>query len=139
MGSAGAGLLAAELALRGHFVFSAGVALMVAAGLAAWRRALRTTPGSPRRLLVSADGRLHVLTVGGEIDPVHLDASAIRLGRHLLLRLRGGGQYRLLLGPDNVEPAMLAALGRRLAGAASPAATAIHSTSENDPGTGRLP
>lgn len=132
-------LLTAELAWRGHFVAAPVVVLLVVALGLHWRRTLRMRPESPRRLLLAADGRFHVMTVGGGVDPVHLDPAGIRLGRHLLLLLRGGGRYRLLLGPDNVEPAVLAALGRRLAGAVAPAATAIHSASETDPGAGRLP
>lgn len=70
---------------------------------------------TPRRLLLAADGRIHLLTARGQIQEVQLAGSSLRLGAWLLLGLRGSaGMHRLLLGPDNVAPADLAALRRRL-------------------------
>jgi hypothetical protein len=104
-----------ELALLGHWL----VALM-ASGLAAgsawqWLRPRQGTAATPRRLLLAADGRWHVLTVSGALEPLALQPASLRLGRWLLLLFRNGGRtHRLLLGPDNLEPSQLAALQRRL-------------------------
>lgn len=69
-----------------------------------------------RRLLLSADGRLHGLAANGEVLDLRLHPSSLSLGRWLLLRVTGAGhRHVLLLGPDNVAPAALAELRRRLA------------------------
>ena len=104
-----------ELLLRGHWVVAA---LITGIGLLAWLRRQRGPQRRqrPRRLLLAADGRLHVLTVDGGINAVRLHPSSLRLGPWLILVLNHAGHkpYRLLLGPDNLDEAMLAALRRRM-------------------------
>jgi hypothetical protein len=109
------GLYATELLLLGHpLAASAVLAIMV--GL--WwlrQRAVCPCRSRPRRLLIAADGRLHLLTVGGAVVEVSLDPASMRLGPWLLLVMRGeAGVMRLLLGPDNLDAPQLAALRRRL-------------------------
>lgn len=67
------------------------------------------------RLVVEGSGAVRLETSGGPC-PVTLDRRSLRLGPHLLLVLRSpaGRSFRLLLGPDNLAPAELAALRRRL-------------------------
>lgn len=109
------GVYLAQLIYLGHLLVAT---LVVALGAAfAWnlRRAAGTTR-SARRLLLAADGRLHLLDPGGRLLPVRLHPASMRLGPWLLLVLvTGTGPQRLLLGPDNVDPGRLAALRRRVA------------------------
>jgi hypothetical protein len=104
-----------ELALFGHW-WLALAALALAARFAwLWVRSGRSAPGSPRRLLLAADGRCHLLTVSGTVEELALHPASLRLGRWLLLLFRSGGRtHRFLLGPDNLAPAELAALQRRI-------------------------
>jgi hypothetical protein len=111
-------LHALELALRGHplaalAMFGTGAVCLI------WLRSTWRSPAQgARRLLLLADGRALLLTVAGEVQPVALSASSLRLGAWLLLVLHGPRVcYRLLLGPDNLEAASLSALRRRLVAA----------------------
>lgn len=106
-----------ELLILGHWIIGGIVAVLLVAVLLP-ARPMQAMPAAatPRRLLLSADGRLHLLTVGGSIEAVNVHPSSLRLGSWLLLRLtNGSANYRLLLGPDNVDAAMLATLRRRMA------------------------
>lgn len=111
----GQAAFALELLLLGHGAAAVLVlSLAMAPGLQQ-RMPRLAVSRAPRRLLVAADGRLHLLGVGGDVEPVRLQGSSLRLGPWLLLSLRGEGRvHRLLLGPDNVPPALLAALRRRM-------------------------
>lgn len=104
-----------QLVLLGHL--RVAVPAAVAAGAFAWlSRAAPRSSKPARRLLWSADGRLHLLEAGGSVVPVTLQSSSMRLGRWLLLVLRDdAGTRRWLVGPDNLDPAGLAALRRRVA------------------------
>lgn len=75
----------------------------------------------PRRLLVTADGRLHLLRVSGAVSTVQLHASTQYLGAWTVLVVaRGRARTRVFLGPDTLDPARLAALRRRLLSARNP-------------------
>jgi hypothetical protein len=72
-----------------------------------------------RRLLLAADGSLHVHCIGGATLAVTLAGESLWLGRTVLLVLRAPGRtHRLLLGPGNLDAFTLATLRRRLRGAA---------------------
>jgi hypothetical protein len=104
-----------ELLLGGHY-FVAAASAVVAVALP-WREpgARRHRDAIPHRLVWAADGRIFLLTPGAPPAAASLDPASQRLGRHLLLVLRcDGRRQRWLLGPDNVAPAVLAALLRRL-------------------------
>lgn len=93
-----------------------------AVAVSAWlgRQPLRP-PGAGRRLLLTADGHLQLLMSSGELQAVHVHPSSMRLGSWVLLRLvTPRGRQSVLLGPDNTEPAALAALRRRLTSGAAP-------------------
>ena len=108
-------LYATELLLLGHALAGSAVLAMVAGLWWLRQREARPHRCCPRRLLIAADGRLHILTVGGALAEVSLDPASLRLGPWLLLVLRGEGRVmRLLLGPDNLDPSQLAALRWRL-------------------------
>lgn len=119
-GMAGAIVLhSVELILSSHLL-AAAMLLLVSAACGTWHRHARVLD-APRRLLVTADGTLHVITVGGALEAVTVHRVSMRLGRWLLLRLDGRKQVLyFVLGPDNVDPATLAALHRRLRGLAQP-------------------
>lgn len=105
----------AELVRHGHPLAGAGT--LAAAGMALWlwRDGGQGRPGQPRRLVVTADGRLFLHLHGGAVEQADLAPSSLRLGRHLLLVLHCGKyRYRLLLGPDNLDGPDLSALQRRL-------------------------
>jgi hypothetical protein len=113
---------ALELLLLRHWL----VALLVA-GLA-----VACLPGHRasglRCLWLEGDGRLFLIRETGGVEQVWLGSAALRLGPYLLLVLHGvTGSRHLLLGPDNLAAAELAALGRRLAGGTASPATALHS------------
>jgi len=115
-------LYCVELLLCGHWLVASGVTLSAASGL--WpRRAAR-----PQRLRIDPAGRLWLQWAGACWEHWQLDPVSMRCGAHLLLVMRGGrGRQRLLLGPDNVPPAALAALHRRLLAGPARATTALHS------------
>lgn len=104
-----------QLLMLGHLRVALPVAL--ACGAFAWfSGAARSTPRPVRRLLLSADGRLHLLEAGGKVVLATLQPCSMRLGPWLLLVLRDDeGTRRLLLGPDNLDPDHLAALRRQVA------------------------
>ena len=107
---------------EGHFVGAAylGLELMDLARKPMGRQPLRP-PGAARRLLLTADGHLQLLMSSGELQAVHVHPSSMRLGSWVLLRLvTPRGRQSVLLGPDNTEPAALAALRRRLTSGAAP-------------------
>lgn len=113
------GLYAGQLFLSRHWLMGLSTLTLWALTVLAMRRMTPRDPGAPRRLLVAADGRLHVATVGGEVEPVQLAGESLWLGTAVLLVLRASGRkYRLLLGRGNLEPSQLASLRRRLRGAA---------------------
>lgn len=108
-------LHAAELFRHGHplaaFLMLAGTG----GALWAWRLSGRLWPARPRRLVLAADGQIYLQLYGGAVEPATLGGASLRLGRRLLLVLQcRKRRYRLLLGPDNLAPAELAALQRRL-------------------------
>lgn len=106
---------ALELAWLGHWIAAPGLLMVALACTWQFRRAGRQRGRGLRRLLVSADGRLHGLTAGGELLAFRLHPASMSLGNWLFLRLVGEGRTeRFVLGPDNVAPASLAELRRRL-------------------------
>lgn len=109
------GIYLVQLLLLDHFVVGAMVALLAAAS--GWQCRGRNSPvTTAQRLLLSADGRVHLLEAGGRVVAAVLHPSSMRLGPWLLLVLQvETGTRRLLLGPDNVAPGQLAALRRRVA------------------------
>lgn len=114
-------LLAALLAHGGHLAWAeqwlAAFLLLLLSGVGIWRLRAMDPPArdAPVRLLMSADGRIHLLTAGASLQPAILDPSSMRLGPWLLLVLNGpAGTCRLVLGPGNVEAGALACLRRRL-------------------------
>lgn len=113
-------LYALELWLTGHRLAAPAVLLAAAAG------ARRRSAGSDHgHLVLLADGRLF-LRRGQAMEEVRLAPASLRLGPHLLLVLRGERRtVRVLLGPDNLPPDLLAACQRRLPRSA-PAGTALH-------------
>ena len=109
-------LFALELAWIGHWPAAAGVVALATCWLGCCRRRGRDGRGQLRRLLVSATGQLHGMRGNGELVGLQVHPASLCLGRWLLLRLEGGADsHVLLLGPDNMEPAALAALRRRTA------------------------
>jgi len=91
-------------------LFTAGVAVSAWLG-----RRVGRPPDVALRLLVNADGRLQLLMASGTLQDVQVHPASMRLGPWMLLRLRmPRARLTVLLGPDNVEPAALAALRRRL-------------------------
>ncbi len=103
-----------ELVLLGHWLVAAVLPAMMLA--VAHPRLSRPGANLPQRLLLAADGRMHLLMTGGAIEPVRIDGGSLRLGPWLYLRLHTGqgAAVRLLFGPDNLDAASLAALRRRL-------------------------
>lgn len=95
--------------------WSALVAAVMAGSAWLWLRFGRP-PDVAQRLLVAADGRFHLLVASGQVQAVHVHPASMRLGSWVLLRLSAPRmRLTVLLGPDNVEPAVLTALRRRLA------------------------
>lgn len=114
------GFFAVQLLWSGHWVMAAVVPALTVITLLAMRHFLPQDGGAPRRLLVAADGRLHVATFAGSIEPVDLGGESIWLGSAVLLVLHAAGRtHRLLLGSGNLDPGALATLRRRLRGAAT--------------------
>lgn len=109
-------LFAAELGWTGYWPEWAGVLGLV---LPWWWMSpdRHGRSGRPlRRLILAADGRLHGLAANGDVVRLQLHPSSLSLGHWLLLRVVGEGRCHLLvLGPDNVEPSVLAELRRRVA------------------------
>lgn len=107
-----------QLVLWGHLLVAGMVAVL--GGALAWQcRRHRSSARPARRLLMAADGRVHLLGADGTVAPATLQPCSMRLGPWLLLVLDGDtGTHRLLLGPDNVDPVQLAALRRRVAAVA---------------------
>ena len=113
-------LYSGQLLWSGHWVMAVLGLALAAATLFAMRTVHPQDRGAPRRLLLAADGRLHVATVGGSIEPVDLGGESMWLGSAVLLVLHAPERtHRLLLGIGNLEPAALATLSRRLRGAAA--------------------
>jgi hypothetical protein len=85
------------------------------ASVSLWRWLSPGKALSAQRLLAGPDGSLCLVTGDGRSWEVTLMPGSMRLGPYLLLVLRTAHcRHRLLLGPDNVDPANLAALRRRL-------------------------
>jgi hypothetical protein len=127
-------LYALELVLRGHVFMAGAVCALGFAWVRVRRKMLLFRPANPRKLQMTADGRLllHADAVGEEVS---LQPSSLWLGRHVLLVLRGRARtWRLLLGPDNLDAAALAALSRRLPPATFPAGSALHSVTPQQAG-----
>jgi hypothetical protein len=109
---------AVQLLFTGHWVMATGMGLLTTASLFALRRMAPRGPVAPRRLLLAADGRMHVACVGGAVEPVELAGESLWLGSAVLLVLQAPERcFRVLLGRGNLDPASLAALRRRLRGA----------------------
>lgn len=108
-------LYAAELALLGHGRVAVLVACLPVALHLHGRMRRRSSWREPGRLVLTARGRLHLFAGTGAVEEVRLASCSLGLGPWLLLCLDGtSGRYRLLLGPDNLDPTRLAALRRRL-------------------------
>lgn len=108
-------IYAIELLTLGHWFIGSIVASLLVAVLLHRRNLQASLAAVPRQLLMAADGRLHLLMAGGAIEAVTVHPSSLRLGRWLLLQLTGnGGNYRVVLGTDNVDAASLATLRRRM-------------------------
>lgn len=113
------GLYVAQLIYLGH-LFVAGLVAALGAGLAWHVRRAIAARWTAQRLLLSADGKLHLLGPGGRLQVAMLHPASMRLGAWVLLVLRAGtGTHRLLLGPDNLDAARLSALRRRIAAISS--------------------
>jgi hypothetical protein len=109
---------AGQLLLSGHWMMAPAMLMLVVATVFAMRQMSPRDAGAPRRLLVAADGRMHVATVGGTVEPVEPGGESLWLGSALLLVVHARGRtHRLLLGRGNLTSAELAALRRRLRGA----------------------
>lgn len=106
---------AVHLVWAGSWAVALLVCALAAVGI--WKaRAPGHRSAVPRRLLVSADGRMHLLDTAGGLEAVRLNPASMRIGTQLLLVLDGSvRRHRLLLGPGNIDPAALAGLRRRLA------------------------
>lgn len=121
-------LYAGQLVLTGHWVMAMATLVLTGWMAFAMRRMLPGDSGAPRRLLLAAVGRLHVATIGGQVEAVVLAPESLWLGSTILLVLRAEGRkHRLLLGPGNLDAPGLATLRRRLRGAAVPADPAVDS------------
>lgn len=117
----------AELLIRGLPAAAAAMAVLAFFFLGACRRERHMAGVSARRLVVSAAGQMYLIAAGG-IEPVSWLPSSMRLGRRLLLRLHSAhGEYWAVLGPDNVDPAVLAMLRRRIDGAQAVGPTTVQS------------
>ena len=117
------GLYVLELLWTGHWL--AALLTVLAATTFRHRRA---SVADPCCLVLAADGRLFLRRTTGLDEEVRLSPASLRLGLHLLLVLRGKrSTIRLLLGPDNLAPVLLAALKRRLPSGTVVLATALHS------------
>jgi len=117
------GLHAGHLLLAAHWVMAPAMLAMTLATWFALRHIHLQDPGAPRRLLLAADGRVHVATIGGAVLQVDPGGESLWLGSAVLLVLRGPGRvHRVLLGRGNLGPAELAALRRRLRGAGTASA-----------------
>lgn len=115
-------LHAVELMLMSQPV-AAPLVLLIATGMRARRTGQQE---SPRCLVLAADGRLFLCWREQHMEEVQPGPASLRLGPHLLLVLRGHGRtFRLLLGPDNLPPHLLAAFKRRLPETGD-AGTALH-------------
>jgi hypothetical protein len=113
-------LYALELLLSAHWLAATVVAALLMFLIWQLRRMNRVLAGNPRRLLLAADGRIHVLSVAGMVEQVHLHPASMRFGPWMLLLLvRDKRNFPLLVGPDNTQPQQLAALRRRLLQAAT--------------------
>jgi hypothetical protein len=111
---------AGQLALAGHWAMAPAMLAITGLTLFAMRRMLPADAGAPRRLVLAADGGLHVATVGGLVEKVDIDGGSLWLGSAVLLVLHAGHRsHRVLLGCGNLDPAELASLRRRLRGAAT--------------------
>lgn len=108
-------LYAAELWLLGHDLAGLMV-VMLAVACRLYAHGRRVPPAQrPDRLVLTAQGRIHLLTPAGGVEEVRLARSSLRLGSWLLLCLECcRGRRRLLLGPHNLDEDHLAALHRCL-------------------------
>lgn len=131
------GLYAGQLLWSGHWVMAPVMLILNGVTLFAMRRMTPQDAAAPRRLLLAADGRVHVATIGGSVELVVIAGESLWLGSALLLVLRTSGRrHRLLLGSGNLEPAALATLRRRLRGAAiAPEDPAVDSSTVSGQGT----
>jgi hypothetical protein len=113
-------LYAGQLAWSAHWVAAPAMLMLAALQLFALRHMWPQDAGAPRRLLVAADGRVHVATVGGSVEPVEVGGESLWLGSVVLLVLHAASRkHRVLLGSGNLDAAGLATLRRRLRGAAT--------------------
>jgi hypothetical protein len=114
------GLYAAELAWSGHWLMAPAMLALAALMLFAMRQLSARDSGAPRRLLIAADGRLHVSSIGGSTQQVELAGASLWIGAAVLLVLEAADRkHCVLLGRGNLDPAALATLRRRLRGAAT--------------------
>lgn len=121
-------LYTVELLLTGHWIAAPVIALLAACG--SWPCRARTGASSATLhcLVLATDGRMFLEAGAGIAHEVWLRPESLRLGPHLLLVLASpGSTIRLLLGPDNLHPAQLAALKCRLPAGPAPPGTALHS------------
>jgi hypothetical protein len=106
-----------QLLLSAHGFMAAAMTALGVLTLFAMRQMLPQGGNAPRRLLLAADGRLHVACVDGTLEQVEICEESAWLSSALLLVLQAPGRrHRVLLGRGNLEPMALAALRRRLRG-----------------------
>ncbi|MEO6185393.1 MAG: hypothetical protein ABIP38_05915 [Steroidobacteraceae bacterium] len=115
-------LHASELLVRGHWLVAAVSAVLAGGTHLGLGRLAPGDPRAPRRLLLAADGSVHVHCVGGATVPATVAGESLWLGNSVLLVVRDPARtHRLLLGPGNLDAFTLATLRRRLRGAAAAA------------------
>jgi hypothetical protein len=117
-----------ELLLTGHQMAAMAVAVLAACGSWPCRQRMGARCAAPRSLILATEGRLFLETGEGRLQQVWLRPESLRLGPHVLLVLTAHDRtIRLLLGPDNLAAAQLAALKCRLPAGPAPPGTALHS------------
>jgi hypothetical protein len=117
-----------ELSVSGHWMAATAVAVLAAWSSWPWKPRNGARCATCRSLVVATDGELFLVADGRCLQQVWLRPESLRLGSHVLLVLTGHGRtIRLLFGPDNLAPAELAALKRRLPAGPAPPGTALHS------------
>jgi hypothetical protein len=85
------GVYLAQLVLLGHLLVAGMVAVL--GGALVWQcRCHRSSAQPALRLLLAADGRIHLLEADGTVEPATLQPCSMRLGLWLLLVLRARWQ-----------------------------------------------
>lgn len=130
------GIHIAQLLLSSHWFMATAMTGLAVITFFAMRQMLPQGSDAPRRLLLAADGRLHVARVDGTLEQVEICEESVWLGSAVLLILQAPGRrHRVLLGHGNLDPVALAALRRRLRGGTMRPATAVDSDTTTTHGT----